>query len=96
MDNPHIANLGPRSAHVAALAGAEVYKALGAGDAISYISNVQSGTHCSMRPEWTTPLRNNIQRFLKKTGTAAGTISAHANATGNLTQWRDWTTPTLN
>ncbi|MEV1119434.1 cellulose-binding protein, partial [Actinosynnema sp. NPDC049800] len=29
MDNPHIANLGPRSASVAALGGAEVYKALG-------------------------------------------------------------------
>jgi hypothetical protein len=96
MDNPHIANLGPRSAHVAALAGSEVYKALGAGDAISYHSNVQSGTHCSTRPEWATPLRNAIQRFLKNSGTAAGVITAHANATGNLAEWRDWTTPSLN
>jgi hypothetical protein len=96
LDNPHIANLGPRSAHVAALAGAEVYKALGAGDAISYHSNVADGTHCANRPEWTTPLRNAIQRFLKKTGTAAGAITARSNATGNLTEWRDWTTPTLN
>jgi hypothetical protein len=96
MDNPHIANLGPKSAHIAALAGAEVYKALGAGDAITYYSNVANGTHCSIRPEWATPLRNNIQRFLKKTGTAAGVINAYSSATGNLATWRDWTTPTLN
>ena len=96
MDNPHIANLGPRSGHVAALAGAEVYKALGAGDAISYHSNVQDGGHCALRPEWTTPLRNALQRFLKKTGTAAGAITARSTTTGNLTEWRDWTTPTLN
>ena len=95
MDNPHIGELSPKYGHVAALAGAEVYKALGAGDAISYISNVQSGTHCGARPEWVTPLRNNVQRFLKKTGTAAGQISAASNATGNLADWRDWTTPTL-
>ena len=42
-----------------------------------------------------TPLQNNIQKFLKKTGTAAGQISAASNATGNLADWRDWTTPTL-
>ncbi len=96
MDNPHIANLGPKSAHIAALAGAEVYKALGAGDAITYYSNVANGSHCSVRPEWATPLRNNIQRFLKKTGTAPGVINAYSSATGNLASWRDWTTPTLN
>jgi hypothetical protein len=96
MDNPHIANLGPKSAHVAALAGAEVYKALGVGENITYYSNVQDGTHCSARPEWVTPLRNNIQKFLKKTGNAPGVISAHATATGKLSDWSDWTTPTLN
>ena len=52
MDNPHIANLGPKSGHVAARAGAEVYKALGVGDNITYYSDVQNGTHCSQRPEW--------------------------------------------
>ena len=56
MDNPHIANLGPRSAHVAALAGAEVYKAIGAGENISYISAVANGSHCATRPEWTLSL----------------------------------------
>ena len=96
MDNPHIANLGPRSAHVAALAGAEVYKALGAGDNISYISNVADGAHCAQRSEWADPLRRNIRKFLTKTANDAGVISARSNATGNLSEWRDWTTPTLN
>jgi len=96
MDNPHIANLGPKSAYIAAVAGAEVYKALGAGDAITYYSNVANGTHCSQRPEWSTPLRNNIQRFLKKTGTAPGAINAYSGTTTDLATWRTWTTPTLN
>lgn len=96
MDNPFIANLGPKSAHVAALGGAEVFKALGAGDNITYYSNVQNGTHCSMRPEWSAPLRSNIRKFLTKTGSDPGVINASGSATGNLSTWRDWTTPVLN
>jgi hypothetical protein len=95
MDNPHIANLGPRSASVAALGGAEVYKALGAGDNITYWSDVQSGSHCAVRPEWQTPLRQNIQKFLLKTGSAPGAIRIAGKAAGNLAEWRDWQTPTL-
>jgi hypothetical protein len=96
MENPHIANLGPKSGHVAALAGAEVYKALGAGDSITYYSDVQSGTHCSMRPEWSSPLRSNIRRFLNHTGNDPGVIKASSSATGNLSSWVDWSAPTLN
>ncbi|KYG03219.1 hypothetical protein BE21_52770 [Sorangium cellulosum] len=95
MDNPHIANLGPKSAHVAALAGAEVYKALGAQGNISYISAVSDGSHCAQRTEWNEPLRQNIRKFLTKTGSSSGVISAASKATGNLSEWRDWTTPTL-
>ena len=96
MDNPHIANLGPKSASIGAQAGAEVYKALGAADAITYYSDVADGTHCSMRPEWSTPLKNNIERFLKKTGTAPGVIKISSSASGKESDWVDWTTPTLN
>ena len=49
-----------------------------------------------MRPEWVTPLRDNIQKLLKKTGNAPGVINAGAGATGTLSDWIDWTTPTLN
>jgi hypothetical protein len=95
MDNPFIANLGPKSAHVAALAGAEVYKALGVGTNITYFSDISNGTHCSMRPEWSAPLRSNIQKFLKKTGNDPGVIRASASASGNLADWVDWASPTL-
>ena len=78
------------------LAGAEIYKALGAGDNISYFSAVQSGSHCAMRPEWSAPLRSNLRRFLTKTGTDPGAIKAAASATGELSSWVDWTTPLLN
>jgi hypothetical protein len=40
-------------------------------------------------------LKNNIERFLKKTGNQPGVIKASASASGNLATWRDWTTPTL-
>ena len=96
MDNPFIANLGPKSAHVAALAGAEVYKALGAGANITYYSDVQNGNHCSMRPEWSAPLKSNVEKFLKKTGNDPGVIKASASASGKASDWIDWTTPTLN
>ena len=95
MDNPHIANLGPRSASVAALGGAEVYKALGAGENITYWSDIQDGNHCANRPEWRTPLQQNIQKFLLNTGNAAGAIRISSRAAGNLADWSDWQTPTL-
>jgi hypothetical protein len=96
MDNPFIANLGPKSADVAAVAGAEIYKALGAGNNITYWSAVASGTHCSMRPEWSAPLKNNIENFLKRTGNFPGVIQVSPSAMGNEPSWVDWTTPTLN
>jgi hypothetical protein len=96
MDNPHIANLGPKSAHAAALAGAEVYKALGVGENITYFSNVADGSHCAIRPEWKDPLTKNIQKHLLKTGTYTGVINAHSKASSSAATWVDWTTPTLN
>ncbi|GAA5194460.1 hypothetical protein GCM10023322_58920 [Rugosimonospora acidiphila] len=95
MENPHIDWLAARSGSVAALAGAEVYKALGAGDNISYWSDVQDGTHCAVRPEWKTPLQQNLQKFLLRTGNAAGVIRVSSLKSGNLADWRDWQTPTL-
>ncbi len=95
MENPSIDWLAARSGSVAALGGAEVYKALGVGSNITYWSDVQNGTHCATRPEWQTPLRENIQKFLLKTGNAAGTFRISSRKAGNLAEWRDWQTPTL-
>jgi len=95
LDNPHIANLGPQSAHVAALGGAEVYKALGAEENISYHSNVADGGHCSARPEHQQPVIDNLRKFLLKTANEPGAITPHSNTTGDLDTWKAWSTPTL-
>jgi hypothetical protein len=95
MDNPHIANLGPRSASVAALGAAEVYRALGAQANLTYWSDIQDGTHCANRAEWRTPLQQHIQKYLLRTGSAAGAIRISSRAAGNLAEWRTWQTPTL-
>lgn len=96
MDNPHIANLGPKAAHTAALAGQEVYKALGAEANITYHSNVASGTHCAIRTEFAEPLRQNLRKFMRgQSGTTTGGITASTKAQGDLALWREWTTPSL-
>ncbi|THV27305.1 cellulose-binding domain-containing protein [Glycomyces paridis] len=95
MENPHVDWLGARSGSVAALAGAEIYKALGVEDNISYHSNTSNGTHCATRSEWQGPLRQSIQAFLHDSGNPPGIMNIHPNKAGNLAQWRNWTTPTL-
>ncbi|MEY9484439.1 hypothetical protein RKD26_000233 [Streptomyces calvus] len=95
MENPHIDWLGARSGSVAALGGAEVYKALGAGGNISYWSDVRDGTHCAARPEWRTPLQQNIQKFLLRSGGSSGVFRVSPAKFGDLPAWRDWQTPDL-
>ncbi|MFR9780897.1 cellulose binding domain-containing protein [Micromonospora sp. MS34] len=95
MENPHIAWLAARSGSVAALAGAEVYQALGVGGNITYWSDVQDGNHCAGRPEWRDPLQKSIRQFLLGTANDPGTIRISSKAAGNLAEWRDWQTPTL-
>jgi hypothetical protein len=76
--------------------GAEVYKALGAPYNIGYDSGISNGAHCAMRPEWSAPLQNSITKFLTRTGRPAQEIDANAAQNAPLSDWRDWTTPTLN
>ncbi|MEU6859654.1 cellulose binding domain-containing protein [Glycomyces sp. NPDC046736] len=95
MENPHVEWLGAQSGSVAALGGAEVYKALGAAGNISYHSNVSDGTHCATRSEWRAPLQQSIMTFLHGNGNPPAVFTMHPSKTGNLAQWRDWTTPTL-
>jgi hypothetical protein len=95
MENPHVDWLAAKSGSVAALVGAEVFKALGVGDAITYWSDVKDGKHCAVRSEWKTPLQQNIQRFLLNSGSAAGSFHVSSSKSGQMSEWRDWTTPTL-
>jgi len=97
LDNPHIANLGPKSAHLSAVAGAEVYKALGYGGNITYFSNSADGAHCTFQPEFGAPLTANINKFLKKQGAVVGgepAMNPRSGVTGN-TAMINWTTPAL-
>ncbi len=95
LDNPHIDWLGARFGHVSALAGAEVYKALGVEGNIGYYSAVQSSSHCQWRPEWDEPAIAAIQRHLNKKEAPDLEIVASGQRTGNLADWVDWDTPTL-
>ncbi|MHA4816769.1 glucuronyl esterase domain-containing protein [Streptomyces aculeolatus] len=95
MENPHVDWLGARSGAVAALGGAEVYKALGAGQNISYWSDVQDGTHCASRSEWRAPLQQSIATFLRGTGSAPGAFRISPRKPADLAEWRTWQTPVL-
>lgn len=95
MENPGNAHLAAKAGHAAALLGAEAYRALGAGDNITYWSDVANTTHCAQRPEWVAPLKSNIQKFLKRTGNDPGVIKAASSVSAELSDWQDWETPTL-
>ena len=96
LDNPHVAQFAASSAHTAVLAGAEVYGALGALGNISYVSDIVSDVHCaSGKPEYAAPISQSIAKFLKREGDGPATLRPGATATGNLAEWRDWPTPTL-
>ncbi|MBT8228478.1 MAG: cellulose-binding protein [Dactylosporangium sp.] len=95
LDNPAIAWLGARNAAIAATAGMEVYKALGASSALTYTSTTSNGNHCAIRSEWNAPTTNNVKKFLVGTGTGAtGGISVSGGAP-DMSSWKNWTTPTL-
>ncbi len=98
LDKPGAADwLASRSGYASAMAGSEVYKALGYGGNITYHSNNTNGNHCAWINEWKTPVEDNIKRFLLKTASppAAPTITPKSDRTENMTNWIDWTTPTL-
>lgn len=95
LDNPHIGHLGGKWAHASALAGVEVYKALGVEDNFSYLSNTGSGTHCSVRSEYQEPLRQAIQKHFFKNSAATGGSIATTKWPATASDWIDWTTPTL-
>lgn len=95
LDNPHVAWLGARAGHVSALAGAQVYRALGAAGNLGYHSAVEDATHCRWRPEWDAPARAAITRHLLHGEAPDLSITAADQARGDLEDHRDWETPVL-
>jgi hypothetical protein len=94
-DNPGVDWLGARCGALAGLAGKEIYKALGVADNILYWSDVSNENHCSIRGEWASPTKAFIQKFLLGSGTTDGTFHVSYKKSADLSQWRSWTTPTL-
>lgn len=96
LDNPHIPQFAAAAGHTAVLAGAEVYRALGVRQHVSYVSDVADDEHCaSGKPEYDQPLVDSIAAFLKRERPATGTFAVSAKSSGDLGRWRDWQTPEL-
>jgi hypothetical protein len=96
MGNPFIVNLAPKSEDITVQAGAQIYSALGVSENLTYVSNIQDGTHCSFRQEFVAPLQQNIRKFLKSDPTATtGSIDPHASVASDLGPNIAWDTPTL-
>ena len=103
LDNPYIGHLGPIGGHVAAKATAEIYKALGFEKNVYYFSAGGNGTHCQFQSESGDMLRSAIRAFLTRTEEPDGGMMIHDSFDasrqsamyGNLSDWADWDTPTL-
>lgn len=95
LDNPHERQMGAPAGHAATAAGAEVFKAMGVEDHISYHSSVPNTGHCAYKNEYTDLLIQNIHAFLTRSRQPQGAIIPGAGGTLDLTQWINWETPTL-
>ena len=103
LDNPFIGHLNPIGGHVAAQATAEVYKALGFEKNFYYFSAGGNGTHCQYQSEANEMLTNAIRAFLKHSEEPNGGFLIHTSLGDDrqnkmyrpLSDWIDWTTPTL-
>jgi len=83
------------SSHAANLAAAEVYKALGVGGNMHYI-NTPTSSHCMWTANiYDTPVKDFIDKFLHRTKAVGTTPTFTATAAPSMTNWIDWTTPTL-
>jgi hypothetical protein len=95
LENPGEEQMGAPAGHTATIAGAEVFSALGVLGNLSYHSDVPDTGHCSYKDAYTELLLANISRFLVHEGEAPGQILPGENGVGNLAEWKDWETPTL-
>jgi hypothetical protein len=81
--------------HLATAVGAEVFKALGVEDRVSYHSDVPNTGHCAYKTEYTELIERNIKRFLKHEDAQTGDFIVGQGGDGNVSEWKEWATPTL-
>jgi hypothetical protein len=83
----------PQGGNMATQGAAEVYKALGCIQNISYNSTPTDINHCSYSEKYTQSLTENVKKFLLHQPGETGKIEA--GTTVPRADWIDWTTPTL-
>jgi hypothetical protein len=87
-------NLDNLSEHATALAGRQIFAALGVPDNISYDS--RNVTHCQNTNMFTQAVQASVGRFLLDNGAATGTFTTDwEGVRATPDQFVDWTTPTL-
>jgi hypothetical protein len=95
LENPHQTQMGAPAGYMAAMAGLEVYKALGVEKNLSYHSDVSDTAHCSYKNEYTDLITKSMAAFLKHTEAPPGEIHVGADGKLNASDWIDWTLPAL-
>ncbi|MDR1729872.1 MAG: carbohydrate binding domain-containing protein [Prevotellaceae bacterium] len=88
--------LGVPGSHVSAVAGAEVYKALGYGGNFAWL-NTGTESHCSWTSSYTATINEFIDIFLLRTkaNTRTEPLFTENNRPADAAGMRNWTTPTL-
>lgn len=87
-------NLDFRSEHATAIAGKEIYTALGAGDRMSYDSRAVN--HCQNTDRFTAAVQASVGRFLLNNDSTTGAFTTDwEDVRVAPDQWKDWTAPTL-
>jgi hypothetical protein len=87
-------NLDFRTEHATAVAGREIYSALGVESNISYDS--RNVTHCQNTDMFTQAVQASVGKFLLGNDSTTGTFTTDFEGVRAAPdQWIDWTTPTL-
>lgn len=85
--------LATQASLLAVQAGQKIYEALGAEEAISYIS-VSGSSHCQAAGAFDAPVAAMVKKYLLGESASTGQINT-AGSLENLGNWVDWETPTL-
>lgn len=86
--------LGPRNGYGSAVAGKEIFAAMGVPEALTYTS-VGGHTHCSQPTTQDHWVKSYVQKYLLGGTGEAAKIEAPSDYTFDKAKWIDWTTPSL-
>lgn len=94
LDNTGWVWLGENASYANAMSTQEIYKAWGATDAFTF-SKAENHMHCSFPSSQNDEVQAFVKKYLlDKDGETTGKIEAKG-VSYNVSDWQDWTTPTL-